>query len=119
MADDRDREIRCRNRIPSRGSLCSRRCRSKDNLFIAAGPSSIRTPWSPSRLEQRPGEGPNRTARVVTDHAVANATAERVVLAPLARRAPCHAAPSGPIVLFDVSLNHGRRRRMTVCRCSG
>ena len=62
-------------------------------------------PWSPSRLEQRTGRVDRiGQARVVHEiMLVANATAERLVLAPLARRAArAHTALPGRSGLFDV-----------------
>jgi superfamily II DNA or RNA helicase len=62
-------------------------------------------PWSPARLEQRTGRvdriGQNRVVHEIM--LVANATAERLVLAPLARRAVrAHTALPGRSGLFDV-----------------
>jgi len=62
-------------------------------------------PWSPPRLEQRTGRVDRiGQARVVHEiMLIANATAERLVLAPLARRtARAHAALPGRSGLFDV-----------------
>ena len=62
-------------------------------------------PWSPARLEQRTGRvdriGQTRVVHEIM--LVANATAERLVLAPLARRAArAHMALPGRSGLFDV-----------------
>ncbi len=62
-------------------------------------------PWSPARLEQRTGrvDRIGQTRRVHDVMLVANATAERLVLAPLARRAArVHTALPGRSGFFDV-----------------
>ena len=80
----------------SEGLNLHRRCRTVIHFEL---------PWSPSRLEQRTGRV-DRIGQARSVHEimlVANATAERLVLAPLARRAArAHTALPGRSGLVDV-----------------